>query len=84
MEFLDGRIIEDPSLPDVSPEDRKEMYGQPQYCTRIKYLLYLQVAFRDHDVREVPPSFSCVGQFGFLRQSEWLLQSPTKHVQHHL
>lgn len=31
MEFLDGRIIEDPSLPDVSPEDRKEMY--PSHAT---------------------------------------------------
>ncbi|KAK4962286.1 hypothetical protein LTR66_012726 [Elasticomyces elasticus] len=26
MEFLDGRIIEDPSLPDVSPEDRTAMW----------------------------------------------------------
>jgi len=26
MEFLDGRIIEDPSIPDVSPEDRREMW----------------------------------------------------------
>lgn len=26
MEFLDGRIIEDPCLPDVSPEHRKEMW----------------------------------------------------------
>lgn len=25
MEFLDGRIIEDPAMPDVSPEDRTEM-----------------------------------------------------------
>lgn len=25
MEFLDGRIIEDPSLPEVSPEDRTKM-----------------------------------------------------------
>jgi aminoglycoside phosphotransferase (APT) family kinase protein len=25
MEFLDGRIIEDASLPDVSPQDRTEM-----------------------------------------------------------
>lgn len=26
MDFLDGRIIEDPSLPDVSPEDRNKMW----------------------------------------------------------
>lgn len=26
MEFLDGRIIEDPSIPDVSPEERKAMW----------------------------------------------------------
>lgn len=26
MEFLDGRIIEDPSLPDVSPGDRRKMW----------------------------------------------------------
>lgn len=26
MEFLDGRIIEDPSLPDVSPEERRQMW----------------------------------------------------------
>ncbi len=25
MEFLDGRIIEDPTMPDVTPEDRTEM-----------------------------------------------------------
>ena len=25
MEFLDGRIIEDPTMPDVSPEERAEM-----------------------------------------------------------
>jgi aminoglycoside phosphotransferase (APT) family kinase protein len=25
MEFLDGRVIEDPSMPDVSAEDRREM-----------------------------------------------------------
>ena len=25
MEFLDGRIFEDPSLPGVSPHDRREM-----------------------------------------------------------
>jgi aminoglycoside phosphotransferase (APT) family kinase protein len=25
MEFLDGRIIEDATMPDVSPEDRTEM-----------------------------------------------------------
>ena len=27
MEFLDGRIYEDPSLPGVTPEERMEMYG---------------------------------------------------------
>lgn len=27
MEFLDGRIIEDPMLPDVSPGDRNKMYA---------------------------------------------------------
>src|SRR5262245_40979071 len=27
MEFLDGRIIEDPSLPGVSPEERTAMYA---------------------------------------------------------
>ena len=26
MKFLNGRIFEDPSIPDVSPEDRNEMY----------------------------------------------------------
>jgi len=26
MEFLDGRIIEDPTMPDVSPEERAEMW----------------------------------------------------------
>jgi len=25
MEFLDGRIIEDATMPDVSPEERTEM-----------------------------------------------------------
>lgn len=25
MEFLDGRIIEDPAIPDVTPEERTEM-----------------------------------------------------------
>ena len=27
MEFMDGRIIEDASLPDVSSEERSELYG---------------------------------------------------------
>ncbi|KAJ0114352.1 phosphotransferase enzyme family domain-containing protein [Diaporthe amygdali] len=27
MEFLDGRIIEDPAIPDVSPHDRSEMWS---------------------------------------------------------
>ena len=27
MEFLDGRIFEDPVLPDVTPEDRTKMYA---------------------------------------------------------
>jgi hypothetical protein len=39
MEFLDGRIIEDASMPDVSPEERKEMYVLPMSCegrTRMK------------------------------------------------
>ena len=26
MEFLDGRIFEDASFPDVSPDERREMY----------------------------------------------------------
>lgn len=26
MEFLDGRIVEDPTFPDVTPEERTEMY----------------------------------------------------------
>lgn len=26
MEFLDGRIFEDPSLPDVSPEERTNLW----------------------------------------------------------
>jgi len=26
MEFLDGRIFEDASIPDVEPEERREMY----------------------------------------------------------
>lgn len=26
MEFLDGRIFEDPTMPDVSPEDRRKMW----------------------------------------------------------
>ena len=25
MEFLDGRIIEDPAMPDITPEERKQM-----------------------------------------------------------
>lgn len=29
MDFLDGRIFEDPSLPTVGPEDRNEMLVQP-------------------------------------------------------
>jgi aminoglycoside phosphotransferase (APT) family kinase protein len=26
MEFLDGRIFEDPAIPDVTPEERTKMY----------------------------------------------------------
>jgi aminoglycoside phosphotransferase (APT) family kinase protein len=29
MEFLDGRIFEDPSIPDVTPEERTKMYNTP-------------------------------------------------------
>ena len=28
MEFLDGRIFEDPSMPGLDPGTRKEMYGK--------------------------------------------------------
>jgi len=37
MEFLDGRIYEDPSLPGVTPEERMEMYGltRPLACLPI-------------------------------------------------
>jgi len=33
MEFLDGRIIEDPSIPGVSPEERTALYviSSPSY-----------------------------------------------------
>lgn len=27
MEFLDGRIFEDPAIPEVSPEERKALYA---------------------------------------------------------
>lgn len=30
MEFLDGRIIEDATIPDVSPGERREMYVYPE------------------------------------------------------
>lgn len=42
MGFLDGRIIEDPSLPDVSPGDRKEMYA----CLYLKPFLVLKEEHR--------------------------------------
>ncbi len=29
MEYLDGRMFEDPALPGVSPSERTEMYGVP-------------------------------------------------------
>jgi len=29
MEFLDGRMITEPHMPGVSPEERTEMYGTP-------------------------------------------------------
>jgi aminoglycoside phosphotransferase (APT) family kinase protein len=34
MEFLDGRIIEDPTMPDVPPSERTEMFviHFPDYC----------------------------------------------------
>lgn len=37
MEFLDGRIIEDSTMPGVSAEHRKEMYGGPGSRTKIRY-----------------------------------------------
>jgi hypothetical protein len=27
MEFLDGRIFEDPAIPEVTPEERTKMYA---------------------------------------------------------
>jgi aminoglycoside phosphotransferase (APT) family kinase protein len=33
MEFLDGRIIEDPTMPDVTPADRTEMLVYPIHMT---------------------------------------------------
>jgi aminoglycoside phosphotransferase (APT) family kinase protein len=32
MEFLDGRIIEDPTMPDVTPAERTEMSVQDICC----------------------------------------------------
>jgi aminoglycoside phosphotransferase (APT) family kinase protein len=29
MEFLDGRIFEDPAIPGVTPEERTQMYVTP-------------------------------------------------------
>jgi aminoglycoside phosphotransferase (APT) family kinase protein len=34
MEFLDGRIIEDASMPDVTPEERTEMSVSARYLQR--------------------------------------------------
>lgn len=32
MTFLDGRIFEDPAIPEVTPEERTKMYEQSRYC----------------------------------------------------
>lgn len=32
MEFLDGRIFEDPAFPNVSPEHRRLMYAADNFC----------------------------------------------------
>lgn len=36
MEFLDGRIFEDPALPEVSPEERTTMYDTLRWFIRIR------------------------------------------------
>lgn len=43
MEFLDGRIIEDPTIPDVTPEERTEMLVS-QAASINQILMNVQVA----------------------------------------
>jgi aminoglycoside phosphotransferase (APT) family kinase protein len=54
MEFLDGRIIEDPTMPGVTPEERNEMSVSPvQYSLR-NILRQIQVAQCSNYARQVP------------------------------
>jgi aminoglycoside phosphotransferase (APT) family kinase protein len=47
MEFLDGRIFEDPAIPDVSAGDRNELYGS--IATNIKFDFPSNWVLRWHD-----------------------------------
>jgi aminoglycoside phosphotransferase (APT) family kinase protein len=53
MEFLDGRIIEDPSLPGVSPQDRTAMYGDFT-TTLVHHLTIQQVEICDRNPGQIP------------------------------
>jgi aminoglycoside phosphotransferase (APT) family kinase protein len=37
MEFLDGRIFEDPAIPGVTPEERTKMYADPISHLQLRY-----------------------------------------------
>ena len=93
MEFLDGRIFEDPVLPDVTPEERTKMYVQMPFKPAAKspHLVklginqsYPQVALRHYDLGQVPPRRPCFREPRFLRQVLWLLQPPDCNLQHYI
>lgn len=72
MEFLDGRIIEDPMLPDVSPEDRNKMYVDAPIAM-LNTTKLVKVALRRRYTCKVPPHLTLVGEPRVLWQEQWIL-----------
>lgn len=54
MEFLDGRIIEDPTMPGVTPEERSAMYVSPTQYSMRNVLRQIKVAQCSGNACQVP------------------------------
>jgi hypothetical protein len=79
MEFLDGRIFEDPAIPNVTPAERTAMCVSPPK----RRCLTSQVEIGHPDTRQVPPGKPHERQHGELRQAVRLLQPAAQDVQRH-
>lgn len=79
MEFLDGRIIEDPALPGVSPEERTAMYDCVVLYISLEDKLNIppQVEECRRDTRKVPHRQTRQRRPRIFRQTLRFLQPPT-------